>query len=149
MAVAAGTSTVMVPPTVTRNKRRRHFRRRLASGDGCGTAIIGFAPVFERKGSARCIALGARRIGSRSSNRRRQPSGERPTKIGAAEPCAVSYYSSALWRCSVRFASGAAVLTAFVVTRNQWRADLIERGFANYNERTGKWEWGEQASIRQ
>jgi hypothetical protein len=25
---------------------------------------------------------------------------------------------------------------------------MIERGFANYNERTGKWEWGEQASRR-
>jgi hypothetical protein len=25
---------------------------------------------------------------------------------------------------------------------------MIKRGFANYNERTGKWEWGEQASRR-
>jgi hypothetical protein len=30
-------------------------------------------------------------------------------------------------------------------TRNQWRGDMIKRGFANYNARTGKWEWGEQA----
>ena len=43
------TSTGMVPPIVTRNKRRRHFRRRLASGDGCGTGITGFAPASERK----------------------------------------------------------------------------------------------------
>jgi hypothetical protein len=35
---------------------------------------------------------------------------------------------------------GCGCLTAFIVTRNQWRHDMIERGFANYNERTGKWE---------
>ena len=40
---------------------------------------------------------------------------------------------------------GCGCLTAFIVTRNQWRGDMIKRGFANYNERTGKWEWGEQA----
>ena len=43
---------------------------------------------------------------------------------------------------------GCGCLTAFIVTRNQWRGDMIKRGFANYNERTGKWEWGEQASRR-
>ena len=43
---------------------------------------------------------------------------------------------------------GCGCLTAFIVTRNQWRHDMIKRGFANYNERTGKWEWGEQASRR-
>jgi len=29
-----------------------------------------------------------------------------------------------------------------------WRGNMIKRGFANYNERTGKCEWGEQASRR-
>ena len=43
---------------------------------------------------------------------------------------------------------GCGYLTAFIVTRKQWRAGMIERGFANYNERTVKWEWGEQASRR-
>ena len=43
---------------------------------------------------------------------------------------------------------GGGYLTAFIVTRNQWRYEMIERGFANYNGRTGKWEWGEQASRR-
>ena len=43
---------------------------------------------------------------------------------------------------------GGGYLTAFIVTSNQWRGDLIKRGFASYNERTGKWEWGEQASRR-
>ena len=40
---------------------------------------------------------------------------------------------------------GCGCLTAFIVTRNQWRHEMIERGFAHYNERTGKWEFGEQA----
>ena len=43
---------------------------------------------------------------------------------------------------------GGGYLTAFIVTSNQWRGDVIKRGFASYNERTGKWEWGEQASRR-
>jgi hypothetical protein len=38
---------------------------------------------------------------------------------------------------------GFGYLAAFIVTRNQWRGDMIKRGFAHYNERTGKWEWGE------
>ena len=36
---------------------------------------------------------------------------------------------------------GCGCLTAFIVTQ-QWRAGMIERGFANYNERTGKWGMG-------
>jgi len=43
---------------------------------------------------------------------------------------------------------GCGYLTAFIVTRNQWRDEMIKRDFAHYNERTGKWEWGEQASRR-
>jgi hypothetical protein len=43
---------------------------------------------------------------------------------------------------------GCGYLIAFIVTRNQWRDEMIERGLAHYNERTGKWEWGEQASRR-
>jgi hypothetical protein len=43
---------------------------------------------------------------------------------------------------------GCGCLTAFIVTRNQWRGHMIKRSFANYNARTGKWEWGEQASRR-
>jgi hypothetical protein len=33
-------------------------------------------------------------------------------------------------------------LTAFVVTRNKWRDEMIKRG-RRYNWRTSKWEWGE------
>jgi hypothetical protein len=47
MAVAAGTSTDMVPPIVTQNKHR--LRRRPASGDGSGTDITGFDPASENK----------------------------------------------------------------------------------------------------
>jgi hypothetical protein len=43
---------------------------------------------------------------------------------------------------------GCGFLTSLIVTRKHWRGEMIERGFANYNERTGKWEWGEQASRR-
>ena len=38
---------------------------------------------------------------------------------------------------------GGGYLTAFIVTRNQWRDQMIERGRARYNWHTGKWEWGE------
>ena len=31
---------------------------------------------------------------------------------------------------------GCRYLTAFIVTRKNWRGDMINRGFANYNERT-------------
>jgi len=31
---------------------------------------------------------------------------------------------------------GCGYLTAFIVTRKNWRGDMINRGFANYNERT-------------
>jgi hypothetical protein len=37
----------------------------------------------------------------------------------------------------------ATVLTAFIVTRNRWRDEMIQRGVARYNWQTGKWEWGE------
>ena len=33
-------------------------------------------------------------------------------------------------------------LTAFIVTRNLWRDDMIKRGHGRYNSQTGKWEWG-------
>ena len=38
---------------------------------------------------------------------------------------------------------GCGYLTAFVVTRNKWRDETIERRIARYDWRTGKWEWGE------
>lgn len=48
MAAAAATSMDMVRPTVMQNKHRIRYRRRgPAFGDGCGTGITGFAPVFE------------------------------------------------------------------------------------------------------
>jgi hypothetical protein len=37
---------------------------------------------------------------------------------------------------------GCGYLTAFIVTRNRWRDEMIERGVARYNWQTGKWEWG-------
>jgi hypothetical protein len=43
---------------------------------------------------------------------------------------------------------GCGCLAAFTVTRNRFRNEMINRGLANYNERTGKWEWGEQARRR-
>ena len=41
------------------------------------------------------------------------------------------------------FCFGCGVVTAFIVTRNKWRNEMIKRGVAHYNSRTGKWEWGE------
>jgi hypothetical protein len=35
---------------------------------------------------------------------------------------------------------------AFIVTRNQWRDEMIKPGVARYNWETGKWEWGEPPS---
>jgi hypothetical protein len=41
------------------------------------------------------------------------------------------------------FCFGCGYLTAFIVTRNKWRDEMIKRGVARYNWNTGKWEWGE------
>ena len=38
---------------------------------------------------------------------------------------------------------GFGYLTAFIVTRNRWRDQMIERGIARSNWQNGKWEWGE------
>jgi hypothetical protein len=38
------------------------------------------------------------------------------------------------------FCFGCGVLTAFIVTRNKWRDEMIRRGVARYNQQTGKWE---------
>jgi hypothetical protein len=38
---------------------------------------------------------------------------------------------------------GFGYLTAFIVTRNRWRDEMIKRGVARYNWHSGKWEWGE------
>jgi hypothetical protein len=45
------------------------------------------------------------------------------------------------------FCFGCGYLTAFIVTRNQWRDEMIKRGVARYNWHTGKWEWGEPPST--
>ena len=34
---------------------------------------------------------------------------------------------------------GCGYLTAFIVTRNKWRDEMIKRGVAHYNWQTGKW----------
>jgi hypothetical protein len=39
---------------------------------------------------------------------------------------------------------GRGYLIAFFVTRNMWRDEMIRRGVARYNWKTGKWEWGEK-----
>ena len=39
---------------------------------------------------------------------------------------------------------GCGYLMAFIVTRNQWRDEMIKRGVARYNWKSGKWEWGER-----
>jgi hypothetical protein len=44
--------------------------------------------------------------------------------------------------CVGAFCFGCSYLTAFIVTRNQWRDEMIKRGVARYNWQTG-WEWGE------
>lgn len=41
------------------------------------------------------------------------------------------------------FCFGCGAFTAFIVTRTQWRREMIRRGAARYNSQTGKWEWGE------
>jgi hypothetical protein len=38
---------------------------------------------------------------------------------------------------------GCGYLIAFIVTRNRWRDEMIRRGVARYDWRTGKWDWGE------
>ena len=40
------------------------------------------------------------------------------------------------------FCFGFGYLTAFIVTRNKWRDEMIERRIARFDWRTGKWEWG-------
>jgi hypothetical protein len=42
--------------------------------------------------------------------------------------------------------SGCGYLTAFIVTRNHWRDEMIKHGVAHYNWTTSKWEWGEPPS---
>ncbi len=37
---------------------------------------------------------------------------------------------------------GCGYLIAFIVARNKYRDEMIKRGVARYNQRTGKWEWG-------
>ena len=39
------------------------------------------------------------------------------------------------------FCFGCGYLTAFIVTRNRWRDEMIERGMARYDGMTGKWDW--------
>jgi hypothetical protein len=41
------------------------------------------------------------------------------------------------------FCFGCGVFTAFIVTRNKYRDEMIKRGVARYNSRTDKWEWRE------
>ena len=45
--------------------------------------------------------------------------------------------------CVRRFCFGCGYLTAYIVSRNRWRDEMIKRGVARYNWQTGKWEWGE------
>ena len=44
---------------------------------------------------------------------------------------------------------GCGYLTAFIVTRNQWRDEMIKRHIARYNWHAGKWEWGEPPKHRE
>ena len=43
---------------------------------------------------------------------------------------------------------GCGYLIAFILVRNQWRDEMIRRGVARYNWKTGKWEWGESPKDR-
>jgi hypothetical protein len=38
---------------------------------------------------------------------------------------------------------GGGYLTAFIVTRNKYRDEMIKRCVARYSSQTGKWEWDE------
>jgi hypothetical protein len=38
---------------------------------------------------------------------------------------------------------GCGYIIAFITMRNKWRDEMIKRGVARYNWKTGKWEWGE------
>jgi len=38
---------------------------------------------------------------------------------------------------------GCGYLTAFIVTRNKWRDEMIKRKVARFNWQSGKWEWVE------
>jgi hypothetical protein len=38
---------------------------------------------------------------------------------------------------------GFGYLIAFIVMRSRWHDEMIKRGVARYNWRTGKWEWGQ------
>jgi len=42
---------------------------------------------------------------------------------------------------------GGGYLTAFIVTRNHWRDEMIKRGHARYNWHTGKWDCGQRAEA--
>ena len=44
------------------------------------------------------------------------------------------------------FSFGCGYLTAFIVTRNKWRDEMIKRGVARYDWKNGKWGWGEPPS---
>ena len=46
------------------------------------------------------------------------------------------------------FCFGCGYLTAFIVSRNRWRDEMIKRGVARYNWQTGEWEWGEPPKER-
>jgi hypothetical protein len=46
------------------------------------------------------------------------------------------------------FCFGCGYLTAFIVSRNRWRDEMIKRGVARYNWQTGKWEWESRPKIR-
>ena len=48
---------------------------------------------------------------------------------------------------AICFACG--YLIAFILVRNQWRDEMIRRGVARYNWKTGKWEWGEPPRDKQ
>jgi hypothetical protein len=43
---------------------------------------------------------------------------------------------------------GSGYLAVFIVTRKNWRADMIRRGAARYNSQTGKWEWASSRKSR-
>jgi hypothetical protein len=46
------------------------------------------------------------------------------------------------------FCFGCGYLTAFVVTRNQWRDEMIKRGVARYNWQSGSWNGASRRNNR-
>jgi len=72
--------------------------------------------------------------------------GQRGEAAGAAEMSDLLQFVIVAGFGALCFGFG--YLIAFIVTRNRWRDEMIKRGVARYNWKTGKWGWGEPPKER-